>query len=69
MGSGKKPFQLRLDSEVYSALEAWAQDEFRSLNGQIEYLLVQALRREKRKKEEKTEDMDESRLTNKQNGQ
>jgi len=45
MGSGKKPFQLRLDSEVYSALEAWAQDEFRSLNGQIEYLLVQALRR------------------------
>lgn len=55
MGSGKKPFQLRLDSEVYAALEAWAKDEFRSLNGQIEYLLVQALRKEKRNREEKAE--------------
>jgi len=59
MGSDKKPFQLRLDSEVYSALEAWAKDEFRSLNGQIEYLLVQALRKEKRNSQEKAEPKDD----------
>ena len=33
---------LRLNSELYAELEAWAQDELRSVNGQIEYLLRQA---------------------------
>lgn len=40
----KKPFALRLNEEAYKALEKWAADEFRSLNGQIEFLLDKALR-------------------------
>ncbi len=44
MGNDKKNFALRLDKEVYNALEKWAADEFRSINGQIEYLLNKALK-------------------------
>ncbi|MBC7923097.1 MAG: Arc family DNA binding domain-containing protein [Ferruginibacter sp.] len=40
----KKPFLLRLNPDVQKALEKWATDEFRSLNGQIEYLLFQQLK-------------------------
>ncbi len=40
----KKAFALRVRADVMNALERWAEDEFRSLNGQIEYLLVKALR-------------------------
>ena len=45
---GKKSFALRVDAELYAALNAWAEDELRSVNGQIEYLLREALRREGR---------------------
>lgn len=41
----KKNYPLRMQPEVLDALEKWANDEFRSLNGQIEYLLVQALKK------------------------
>ena len=41
----RKPFLLRLEPGVHRALQAWADDELRSLNGQIEYLLREALRR------------------------
>ena len=41
----KKRFLLRLDPAVYAALEKWAADDLRSVNGQIEYLLALALRR------------------------
>jgi len=41
----KKSFVLRMDPEVSNALERWASDEFRSMNGQIEYLLSQALKK------------------------
>jgi len=41
--SEKKRFLLRLDSEVYEALERWAAGELRSVNSQIEYLLREAL--------------------------
>ena len=58
--SEKKPFVLRIDQEKLKALEKWAADEFRSTNGQIEYILDQALRKSGRwkiktefKKEEK----------------
>lgn len=37
--SSKKRFLLRIDPELYNALEKWAADEFRSVNAQIEYLL------------------------------
>ena len=43
--SEKKPFVLRVDPEKLKALEKWAADEFRSTNGQIEYILDQALRK------------------------
>ena len=41
--SEKKRFLLRLDSEVYDALERWAATELRSVNSEIEYLLREAL--------------------------
>jgi hypothetical protein len=43
--SEKKPFVLRIDQEKLKALEKWAADEFRSTNGQIEYILDQALKK------------------------
>ena len=39
----RKPFLLRIDSEVLDAIQRWAADELRSLNGQIEYLLRRGL--------------------------
>jgi hypothetical protein len=39
----RKPFLLRMDPRVLEALQRWADDDLRSLNGQIEYLLRQAL--------------------------
>ena len=43
--SNKKPFVLRINPEKLKAMEKWAADEFRSTNGQIEYILDQALRK------------------------
>ncbi len=43
MAKEKKAFPLRLDPELYRALEQWAADEFRSVNGHIEFLLREAL--------------------------
>jgi hypothetical protein len=40
----KKPFVLRIDPESMQMLEKWAADEFRSLNGQIEWILHRALK-------------------------
>jgi len=39
----RKPFLLRIDPALWADLEAWAQDELRSVNGQIEYILRQAV--------------------------
>jgi hypothetical protein len=39
----RKSFPLRLNPELYQALEAWAQQEMRSVNGQIEFLLKEAV--------------------------
>jgi hypothetical protein len=39
----RKAFPLRIDPELYDALQGWAGDELRSLNGQIEFLLRKAL--------------------------
>jgi len=60
----KKSFVLRIDSNVYDALEKWAAQEFRSANGQIEWLIAKALRDARRtvertSKEEPGEDSDE----------
>ena len=40
----KKPFVLRLDPEVLKAMEKWAADEFRSTNGQLEWIITKALK-------------------------
>lgn len=40
----KKSFVLRIDSATYDALERWAADEFRSVNGQMEWIVAKALR-------------------------
>lgn len=44
---GKKSILLRLDSEMWNEIAAWADDEFRSINGQIEYLLNEAIKKRK----------------------
>ncbi len=41
----KKKFLLRLDAELYDALEKWAADEMRSINAQMEYVLKEAVRK------------------------
>jgi hypothetical protein len=46
----KKPFVLRIEPDILKALEKWAADEFRSTNGQIEFLLSKALKEEGRLK-------------------
>ena len=43
--SEKKKFLLRLDAELYDALEKWAADELRSVNAQMEYVLKEAVRK------------------------
>jgi len=43
--SKNKSFVLRIDSEMMDAVEKWAADEFRSVNGQIQYILDQALKK------------------------
>jgi hypothetical protein len=43
MAKEKKAFPLRLDPDIHRALEQWAADEFRSVNGHIEFLLREAL--------------------------
>jgi hypothetical protein len=49
----KKPFVLRLDPEILKAVEKWAADEFRSTNGQLEWIVTKALKEVKRIKESK----------------
>ena len=44
----RRPFLLRMDPEVYSALQRWAADDLRSLNAQIEFLLRRVLQAEHR---------------------
>ena len=46
-----KSFVLRIDAETMSALEAWAADEFRSINGQLQWIINEALRKNGRLKE------------------
>ena len=47
--SGNRSFVLRIDGEMMDALERWAEDEFRSVNGQLQWIIAEALRRSGRK--------------------
>ena len=55
--SEKKKFLLRLDAALYDALEKWAADELRSVNGQMEYVLQEAARRSGRLLEGRTREV------------
>ncbi len=46
--TAKKQVPLRLSPKLYEALTAWAEDDFRSLNGQIEYLLTECVKQRKK---------------------
>ena len=52
MPTEKKAFVLRIQAETLKELERWAQEEFRSVNGQIEFLLNDALRKRSRRNRE-----------------
>ena len=58
----KKSFVLRLDPDVYFAIEKWAAQEFRSANGQIEWIINKALRDSRRtvEKTDRSETAEES---------
>lgn len=49
-GKSKKSVLLRLNSDMWNEIAAWADDEFRSINGQIEYILHEALKQHKKSK-------------------
>jgi Uncharacterized protein conserved in bacteria len=48
MAGSKKSFPLRIDQKIYGALEKWSQDELRSVNAHIEFLLREALKKANR---------------------
>ena len=58
--SNTKSFVLRIDAETMDAIEKWAADEFRSTNGQLQWIIAEALRRSGRKPKAKTKAKPES---------
>jgi hypothetical protein len=52
----RKAFLMRIDPELWAELEAWAADELRSVNGQIEYLLRQAVQKRRKAAQENEPD-------------
>ena len=54
-----KSFILRIDAQTMDAIEAWAADEFRSTNGQLQWIIAEALRKSGRLKKKKTPDLEE----------
>ena len=55
----KKQVPLRLSENLYNAIAAWAEDDFRSVNGQIEYLLTECVRQRKKNGKYVSETLDE----------
>ena len=53
--SKKKAFALRLNEEMLKAIEKWASDEFRSVNGQMEWILMKGLKEAKREPKDKND--------------
>lgn len=58
--SGKKQIPLRLNAKLYAAIAAWAEDDFRSVNGQIEYLLTECVRQRRKNGKHVSEELDVS---------
>ncbi len=59
--ASKKPFLLRLPPELWEELNRWARDELRSVNGQIEFLLRQAVAKRRGEEEQKRKEKREKR--------
>ncbi|MBR9831971.1 Arc family DNA binding domain-containing protein [Acidiluteibacter ferrifornacis] len=57
--SKKKTFALRIDPELFKQIEKWADDEFRSVNGQIEWMISKSLKDAKRLKSKKQNESEE----------
>ena len=57
--SKKKQVPLILSEKLYNAIAAWAEDDFRSVNGQIEYLLTECVRQRKKNGKYVSEHLDE----------
>ena len=57
--SKKKTFALRMNPELFKQIEKWADDEFRSVNGQIEWMLSKSLKDAKRLKSKKSNESEE----------
>ena len=55
----KKQIPLRLSAKLYDAVAAWAEDDFSSVNGQIEYLLTECVRQRKKNGKDVSEHLDE----------
>ena len=55
---GKKQIPLRLSPKLYAAIAAWAEDDFRSVNGQIEYLLTECVRQRKKNGKDVSDEID-----------
>lgn len=58
MADNKKQVPLRLSPKLYDAIAAWAEDDFRSVNGQIEYLLTECVRQRKKNGKYVSEELD-----------
>lgn len=54
--TSNKSFILRIDGDTMDAIEAWAADEFRSTNGQLQWIITEALRKAKRLPKKKRND-------------
>lgn len=52
----KKQIPLRLSAKLYNEIAAWAEDDFRSINGQIEFLLTECVRKRKTSEKEEEEE-------------
>ena len=59
MAEEKKQVPLRISAKLYAQLAAWAEDDFRSINGQIEYLLTECVRQRKKNGKYISEHLDE----------
>lgn len=59
MAEERKQIPLRLSAKLYAAIAAWAEDDFRSVNGQIEYLLTECVRQRKKNGKYVPEKLDE----------
>ncbi|MBR2835118.1 MAG: Arc family DNA-binding protein [Coriobacteriales bacterium] len=57
--AARKQYPLRIDPEVWDAVQAWADDEFRSVNAQVEWILRDALRRAGRLKKTMDQEVQE----------